>query len=112
MIAQSIGGNRISINLGKNDRHFLFINLTIRQIYQSLEIENKKGFSDYTKMELAQMFFNTNKQYPVLKVRVQPYEGYIAPTENIIHDGSTEESNASDISFTVRGNFNISKLKI
>lgn len=55
------------------------------------------------------MFFKTNRQYPVLKVKVKPYEGYITPTENIIYDGSTTGSNTSEISFKVRGNFNIFK---
>jgi hypothetical protein len=27
--------------------------------------------------------------YPVVRLRIGPGEGYIAPTENVIHDGST-----------------------
>ncbi len=43
--------------------------------------------------------------YPVIKVRVAPGEAYIAPTENMIHDGSTVGKQYPDIHLTLFGYF-------
>jgi hypothetical protein len=35
----------------------------------------------------------------VIRVRLAPGEGYIAPTEYLLHDGSTEDQEASAVAF-------------
>ncbi len=99
--------NRISINLGNYDRYLLFIDLTLEEIYKNLELKNKPEIDEYNSTRLAYDFLSTNTQYPVCKLRVKPYEAYIAPTENIIHDGSTVGSKSSDITFITRGHFKL-----
>lgn len=99
--------NRICVNLGKNDRYFLFINLTLKQIYSKINVKDKKSFIKYDNQELLKAFFTLFPNYPVIKMKIKPYEGYIAPTENMIHDGSTEGNYSTDITLTTRGYFNI-----
>jgi len=99
--------NRICVNLGQNDRFFLFINLTLKQIYIKINVANKKAFHEYDNQELLRLFFNLFPNYPVIKIRIKPYEAYIAPTENMIHDGSTEGNHSTDITLTTRGYFQI-----
>jgi hypothetical protein len=99
--------NRICINLGFEDRFFLFINLTLMDIFYLLnvnELDEAPEFSLKNRQErlrqyyfsnpsnqlktqpdyLRQMFLHQYPHYPVVKVRVSPGEAYIAPTENII----------------------------
>ena len=100
--------NRVSINLGQQDRFLLFINLSLKQLYDKIGVDKKKEFRDYDTTSLTTDFFNSNPDYPVLKLRVRPFEAYIAPTENIIHDGSTQGNTLTDITLTTRGHFNLS----
>ena len=52
-------------------------------------------------------------EYPVLRIKINPYEAYIAPTEFIIHDGSNINTKYPDINLVVRGYFqNKTKLNI
>ena len=91
--------NRICINLGKEDRYLYFINLPIFSIYKSLPIK----LTNINKV--VNLFLSENQNYPVIKVKIKPMNGYIAPTENIIHDGSTFNTNNKDITLTIRGYF-------
>ena len=43
--------------------------------------------------------------YPVVRVRLDPGEGYMAPTENLIHDATTSSPDALDVQFRVCGRF-------
>jgi hypothetical protein len=54
---------------------------------------------------LAHLFFETFPDYPVVRIRVAPGEAYIAPTENMVHDGSTDEQSQIDVTLTVLGTF-------
>lgn len=99
--------NRICINLGNYDRYLLFIDLTLKEMYEKLKLKDKLEIDEYNASELAYEFLNRNMRYPVYKLRVKPYEAYIAPTENIIHDGSTVGVKSSDITFTTRGHFKL-----
>lgn len=100
--------NRISINLGKEDRFLLFVNLTVRQIYEVIKSKSDKTFEEYDVNTLAEDFLALNSQYPVIKLKLKPYEAYIAPTENLIHDGCTIGKLSMDITLTTRGYFKLS----
>jgi hypothetical protein len=52
---------------------------------------------------LARRFLTLFCDYPVLRLRIQPGEAYIAPTENVVHDGSSMEMSVADISLSLRG---------
>lgn len=101
--------NRICVNLGKEDRFFLFVNLTMNNVFE-LTKENSGLDRDTLAQDLLVInFFRQFPDYPVIRVRLKPFEAYIAPTENIIHDGCTEDKTLPDINYTIRGFFNISK---
>jgi hypothetical protein len=76
--------NGILVNLGKEPRYFLFVNQTCEQL-QMLMSPNRYDSVDRIHQDFAKKF----KDYPVVRLKLNPFEGYIAPTENIIHDGST-----------------------
>ena len=59
--------------------------------------------------DIRQNFLQKYPEYPVIKLRVAPDEAYIAPTENIIHDGCTFGKKFFDVSLTIRGKIQMPK---
>jgi hypothetical protein len=98
--------NRISINLGAEARYFLYINLPLAAI-GALTVEQCPSDSRIhdTQHGLRAVFMSQFRSYPVVRIRLDPGEGYIAPTENLIHDGTTPGEQVSDVQYRVRGRF-------
>jgi hypothetical protein len=97
--------NRINFNIGLEPRHLVFINLTAKNIFELTKKYHDIDFSSNGQVKLARIFFEKFTSYPVIRIKLMPFEAYVAPTENVIHDGSTEEKNEPDISLTTRGYF-------
>jgi uncharacterized protein len=105
VVNRHLSRNRICLNLGKEDRYFLFINLTLIKMAQLLalstaEIEQHPGGTS-----LAEKFMQTFPSYPVIKLRLHPGEAYIASTDNMIHDATTLTKQYPDIAIHFLGNF-------
>lgn len=99
--------HRILINLGCESRYFLFINLSIKQLYNLVSKHNNNILTDNLGSSgLGIIFMQLFPNYPVIKLRIDPGEAYIAPTEHIIHDGSNQGTQCLDIFFTMRSIFN------
>ena len=96
---------RVAINLGDEDRFFVYINLTTLQIYQCLEKPTTDSEFEALKIasSIANEFMHKYPNYPVVKIRLKPGQGYVAPTQNIIHDGYTAGKHEADINFMLRG---------
>ncbi len=97
--------NRICINLGKEPRFLLFYNLQFDQIAEMCGME--KVGRNGNPYQVLYTFFDRFNSYPVIRIQINPYEAYIAPTENIIHDGSTEGTTHLDVNIAIRGYFKI-----
>lgn len=96
-------GNRICINLGSQTRYFLYVNLSMIQVYNML-----KEVTDITTIDVynvAETFFKYFPDYPVIRMAQEPYQYYIAPTDNCFHDGSTLGNTELDINMVYFGNF-------
>lgn len=96
--------NRICINLSETDRYFLFVNQSMLSLYDWVK-EEKSIPQAYNKHMVATDFCALFPSYKVAKLKIKPFEAYIAPTENIIHDGSSEGNPKNDITVTARGYF-------
>jgi hypothetical protein len=104
----TIRSNRISLNLGKSDRFLFVINKTVSEIAEL--VTKASGISDIEdEKTLCNLFFQYYSNYPVMKVRIKPNEAYIAPTDNLIHDGSTLDMSEQDITLVFSGYFNVYK---
>jgi hypothetical protein len=102
--------NRLSINLGVTTRFFLYINLPLATIGALADEQDPfdSGVRDAQSgvpHGLPRLFLSHFGSYPVVRVRLDPGEGYIGPTENLIHDWSTPGKKAPDVQFRVRGRF-------
>lgn len=98
-------GNRISINLGKDTRAFLFVNLSMVQAINMLKKKMDVKKSHVNIANIPGFFFKHYPDYPIIKVQQKPYQYYIAPTDNIFHDGSTLGNKALDITMSYFGGF-------
>ncbi|WP_184549797.1 hypothetical protein [Mucilaginibacter sp. FT3.2] len=99
--------NRVCINLGLQTRYLLFVNQPLNNI-KSRIVEKEGDFHlENTQWHLGQRFFKHYQSYPVVKIAIHPFEAYIAPTENMLHDGSTIQATKPDITFTLRGYFSV-----
>jgi hypothetical protein len=98
---------RICANFGSCDRFLLFLNVTVDDIYSADAVETQDGkrlewrkavVNLKTPTILARKFLRVFDYYPITRIRVKPGEAYIAPTENIVHDASTELGSDLDVS--------------
>lgn len=98
---------RISINLGPDDRFLLFVPVGVDQIQEMLRAKQIQYPAEHESMthEFRTAFMSHFPDFPVVKVRVRSGEAYIAPTENMIHDGCTLGQNCFDVQFSACGHF-------
>jgi len=96
--------NRICVNIGQDDRFFLFLPLSLMAIASALS--EKMGPDWETPQRhyvIGRQFMERFPDVPVIRCRLAPGEAYIAPTENLVHDGSSVGQSDIDELFTLRG---------
>jgi hypothetical protein len=96
--------NRICINLGREDRYFLFVNLTLGRMLRAVRGESGSD-ADFYGTDLGHDFMRAFPGYPVVKLTLRPREAYIAPTENVIHDATSVGKRYPDIALHIIGYF-------
>jgi hypothetical protein len=97
---------RICANFGRCDRFLLFVNVAVDDIYSADVVEaqddrllgwRKEVANFKTPTMLGRRFLQKFDDFPIARIRIKPGYIYIAPTENIIHDGSTELGSDLDV---------------
>ncbi|MFD7415908.1 hypothetical protein [Kitasatospora purpeofusca] len=86
--AKHTGRRRLCFNLGPGTRYLLLGNLDIRAICAALHIEPEKR---YPHTDDLRAYISRGLPLRVYRFRIDPGEGYVAPTELLPHDGSTED---------------------
>jgi hypothetical protein len=98
--------NRVCINLGREARYSLFVNMSLMQMFGHLGLRDPEDvYADYRGLYVGRRFMETCPAYPVVRLRVEPGEAYILPTDNLIHDGSTMGTSHPDVTMTFIGRF-------
>lgn len=98
--------NRLCINLGRQPRYSLLINLPLMEMFRSIGLRDPEDiYEDYRGLFMGQKFMRHWPDYPVMRLRVDPGEAYIVPTDNMVHDASTEGNRYPDITLTYLGLF-------
>lgn len=116
MNERHIARNRICLNLGLDPRYFLFYNLEYRQMAKMAGFpENFLNQKNQHHYEVLYKFYELFPDYPIIRLRIDPYEAYLAPTENVVHDGTTEGCTQTDVNLGIRGyyyrDFELAKTK-
>lgn len=97
--------NRLCINLGEGERTLQFIPMQACQIRKNiLTLVSAIGehLLTLTVKDFVSAYLGHFSETPVLRVKLKPGQGYIAPTENIIHDGCVM-TDLQDKIYTYRG---------
>ncbi len=97
--------NRICINLGRAHRYFLFINEEVMTMRSKLAGINSDLGRVENSNEIARRYLLAFPDTKICFFRLAPFEGYIVPTENVMHDASNFDSADTDIQLTARGFF-------
>jgi hypothetical protein len=90
-------GNRLSINIGRGPRYFLFV----PHDYPALACAGAQSRAQ----SVVRRFFECRPDTAVVRVCINPGEGYVAPTESIVHDASSIDSGDRDVHVTALGCF-------
>jgi hypothetical protein len=102
--SRHLATNRICVNIGRQDRYLLFLPLSLMHVSVTLSRENGPQWVAPRRYTLiGRQFMERFPDVPVVRCRIAPGEAYIAPTENLIHDGSTVGQSQMDEQFTLRG---------
>lgn len=91
--------NRISINISEESRYLYFVNLTL------IQIDKMMSNSKTTTSNIVENFFERYHDYPIIRLEIKPFQYYIAPTDNFIHDGSTLGNKQIDLTIVYTGIF-------
>ncbi|MEX5566155.1 tryptophan halogenase family protein [Pseudophaeobacter sp. 1A16562] len=94
--------NRLCINLGSNARHLLFAPITIGEMGRLSGLPEAR-LHRINPTDLGRHFMRLHPSMPIMRIRIDPGEAYIAPTENVVHDGAT--TSAQDVTLTFLGRF-------
>jgi hypothetical protein len=96
--------NRICVNIGQDDRYFLFLPFSLMAIASAL---SEKMGPDWEMPRrhyvIGRQFMERFPDVPVIRCRLAPGEAYVAPTESLVHDGSSVGQSDMDERFTIRG---------
>ncbi len=95
--------NRISLNLGPEDRYFVFLSETAACMSARLEAAGVSARADVH--DIGRAFMRTFPDYPIIRLCLRPGEAYVAPTENILHDGTSAETAGVNHYLSLRGHF-------
>jgi hypothetical protein len=87
--ARHLGRRRLCFNLGPATRYLLLADRDIRSIAKVVHHDHqcRHPHTNDLRLYLAQ-----GRPINVLRIRLEPGEGYIAPTELLPHDGSTQDA--------------------
>lgn len=98
------GANRISINMSRSARYFVFLPVEACRL-ASVMIENSPNLDD-ANFDLATEYLRQTPQAVLYRLRVEPGEAYMAPAENVIHDGIPVRTHLDD-TLVVLGRFEL-----
>lgn len=102
------GFQLLSINLGHSERYFYFIELEVKDLIKKLAQKLNKKYEQLLESlsdvnELKSLFLEHFPDYPIKRVTIKPSQAYIAVSQNIIHDGGTNDLGNLDVTLLIGG---------
>ncbi len=96
----------VSLNVSVEPRQFLFVPLALAVIAR--EVASSRGASATRYLnatDLARAYFALHPATAVISLTLFPGEAYVAPVQNMPHDGSTAHMRDLDMTLRVFGEF-------
>ncbi len=97
--------NRLHLNLGHEPRHLLYIPVPVDQLVEDHHPAGAMGPGAVRGTRVANAFMRQNPHAPVVRVRIDPGEAYIAATDYIVHDGDSTGKRLPDVNYALLGRF-------
>ena len=92
---------RCIVNIGQDSRYVAFVNRSAEDISQAIEAAypglNADQLLEDNPQEWAQRFLLTERDHPVMRLKILPGEAYVMDTHACIHDGSAVQRTSADI---------------
>ena len=95
---RSRGFQLLSINLGSASRYFQFVNHDVVSLLRLIGGVAAIPVEARTAATLVQTVFQSFPRLPVARITLQPGQGYLAVTQDMIHDGGTNHLGRPDVS--------------
>lgn len=96
----------LCLNVGLAERYLHFVNLSAPALAAHTMSNRADAEERYSKAwQLTHDFFTKYPDYPVVRVTLPPGYGYIAVTQNAIHDGGTNASGHPDTALLLAGQY-------
>lgn len=83
---RTTGRRRLAVNFGSGPRHLLLATIDVLDVCL---VNNPHQLSRYPHTDDLRSYVGDRQPLTVLRIRLDPGQGYIAPTELLPHDGST-----------------------
>jgi len=100
LTARATANNRLAINVGDSTYYFMVVPTTLETMAGRLGLP----FGDAVDLNaLPGDFMAAFPDLPVWRIEIAPGDVYIAPTDNVIHDGSTSGVGTSSRQLVFRG---------
>jgi hypothetical protein len=103
-VAVEAGGSRLwgGINLGTEAASLVFLNLPARALRDELAARSLPGVPADTLGELVRQFLALFPEYPLVRLRVEPGEGYRLPAGGLYASGCTLDQLDPDVLLLIR----------
>lgn len=102
---RSQGFQLLSVNLGRAPRYFQFVNRDAADILERVGGMPALPAEAQSAASLVQTFFGMFPDCPVLRLVLEPCQAYVAVTQDLIHDGATNDRGRPDIHCLLGGRF-------
>ena len=100
--------NRISVNVGNESRYFMFMPVSLTDMRNILQEEmGTVPVPWQDRSGLGRLFMERFPLTPVVRCQIEPWEAYVAPTENLVHDGSSSGQSESDRQYVLLGSISL-----
>ncbi|WP_162689095.1 hypothetical protein [Streptomyces sp. ICC1] len=85
------GRRRLCLNLGPGTRYIILGNIDAQAVCRA--VHPADSTQRYPHTDDYRSYVASGRSIRVFRIRLAPGEGYVAPTEYLLHDGSTEAEN-------------------
>ncbi len=95
---------RIGINLSRQPRYLLFVNLPLEAMMRATGLPDEDDLDEIS-LFAGHTFLRRYPDYPVVRIEIAAGEAYLAPTGNLVHDGASGPGPERDVALHVLGDF-------